>query len=174
MTTAPIPVITPGSGNILVRVKACSFSPSDYRMMSGEADLIKKPKSWPYIPGESPSLLPPKHPCHDLTVSLCHKAAMCAEPCSRSTLRIRPARSSQVAAAPSTYTTLASVSFSVICHPSGDSIVGTWDLFGIGGLAEYTLIASKKAALKPLTISDVDGAALANSASHAVQIAEKV
>jgi hypothetical protein len=53
MSTAPMPVVKPGSGNVLVKVHACSFSPSDYRMMSGETDLIKKPKAWPYIPGMS-------------------------------------------------------------------------------------------------------------------------
>lgn len=51
MSTAPVPVVKPGSSNVLIRVKACSFSPSDYRMMSGETNLIKKPEAWPYIPG---------------------------------------------------------------------------------------------------------------------------
>ena len=51
MSTAPKPIVKPGSGNVLVKVHACSFSPSDYRMMSGDTNLIKKPKAWPYIPG---------------------------------------------------------------------------------------------------------------------------
>lgn len=56
----------------------------------------------------------------------------------------------------------------------GDSIVGTWDLFGIGGLAEYSLVSIKNAAMLPPAVNPVVGAALANSASHAVQIADAV
>jgi len=55
---------------------------------------------------------------------------------------------------------------------AGDCIVGTWDLFGIGGLAEYTLVSTKKASLLPPAVDPVVGAAMANSASHAVQVAD--
>eukprot|EP00178_Gracilaria_changii_P023392 TRINITY_DN70832_c0_g1_i1.p1 TRINITY_DN70832_c0_g1~~TRINITY_DN70832_c0_g1_i1.p1 ORF type:complete len:355 (-),score=64.63 TRINITY_DN70832_c0_g1_i1:365-1429(-) len=39
--------------HVLIRVHAVSLSPSDYRMLTGAGDLIKKPpkNQWPYIPG---------------------------------------------------------------------------------------------------------------------------
>lgn len=40
-------------GHVLIKVYACSLSPSDYRMISGDGDLVKKPPKdkWPYTPG---------------------------------------------------------------------------------------------------------------------------
>mmetsp|Transcript_2131 Transcript_2131/g.4459 ORF Transcript_2131/g.4459 Transcript_2131/m.4459 type:complete len:356 (+) Transcript_2131:191-1258(+) len=39
------------AGQLLVRVLACSLSPSDWRTLSGDARLLKKPKNFPFIPG---------------------------------------------------------------------------------------------------------------------------
>ena len=37
---------------LLLRVQACSLSPGDWRTLSGETKLIRKPKDgFPYIPG---------------------------------------------------------------------------------------------------------------------------
>jgi len=57
----------------------------------------------------------------------------------------------------------------------GDRVVGTWDTVGMGGMAEYALVRTDFAATIPkdLTISDVEGAALANSASHALNILDR-
>ncbi|KAA8497768.1 NADPH-dependent alkenal/one oxidoreductase, chloroplastic [Porphyridium purpureum] len=38
------------SGELLVKVHACSISPSEWRLISGDADIIKKPPGFPYIP----------------------------------------------------------------------------------------------------------------------------
>jgi len=38
-------------GEMVVKVLAMSLSPGDWRMISGETKIIKKPKKWPYIPG---------------------------------------------------------------------------------------------------------------------------
>jgi len=41
----------PAKGELLVRVEACSVTPGDWRMLSGDTRLMKKPKAFPYIPG---------------------------------------------------------------------------------------------------------------------------
>eukprot|EP00177_Eucheuma_denticulatum_P008361 GFKZ01015210.1.p1 GENE.GFKZ01015210.1~~GFKZ01015210.1.p1 ORF type:complete len:356 (+),score=48.61 GFKZ01015210.1:236-1303(+) len=48
------PTLLPHHRNhVVIKVYACSLSPSDYRMSSGDASLVKKPATdgWPYIPG---------------------------------------------------------------------------------------------------------------------------
>jgi len=50
MGTVSTPPVPP-PGHITMSVAAVSLSPSDYRMMSGDARAFKKPKSFPYIPG---------------------------------------------------------------------------------------------------------------------------
>jgi 2-methylene-furan-3-one reductase len=109
-----------GQGFLLVRVQACSLSPSDYRMLTGDASLVKKPRIFPYVPGGD----------------------VCG--------------------------VVEEVGEVVTGFKVGDSIVGTWNVWGEGGLAEYTLVDSKLAVLKPDNISAVQGAALANSAGHAI------
>lgn len=53
----------------------------------------------------------------------------------------------------------------------GDCIVATWDVFGVGGLAEYALVDPQRTVtVPPSTLSTIQGAALANSASHALAI----
>lgn len=47
----PRPKLISGSGQMLIRVQACSLSPGDWRMLSGACELIKTPPSFPYIPG---------------------------------------------------------------------------------------------------------------------------
>lgn len=48
----PVPLKPSARGrDVQIKVYACSLSPSDYRMLSGDADIAKKPSSWPYIPG---------------------------------------------------------------------------------------------------------------------------
>ncbi len=49
----------------------------------------------------------------------------------------------------------------------GDTVVATWDFLAAGGLAEYALVDPKLAALRPPSLSSVEGSALANSAGHA-------
>jgi len=50
----------------------------------------------------------------------------------------------------------------------GDTVVATWEISGGGGLADYCLVDAVRAAVKPPSLSNVDGAALANSAGHAL------
>jgi NADPH:quinone reductase-like Zn-dependent oxidoreductase len=38
-------------GQLLLRVLASSLCPADVRAMSGDLDLVLKPKCWPYVPG---------------------------------------------------------------------------------------------------------------------------
>ncbi|CAM9222856.1 unnamed protein product [Chrysoparadoxa australica] len=56
----------------------------------------------------------------------------------------------------------------------GDYVIATWDSskVGLGGLAEYTTVPTKLAALKPAGISWLEGAALANSNMLAMQAVE--
>ena len=48
----PKPLLTPNSTNeLVIKVLSCSLSPSDYRMWSGAASLVKSPPNgFPYIP----------------------------------------------------------------------------------------------------------------------------
>jgi len=57
----------------------------------------------------------------------------------------------------------------------GDKIIGTWDTVGMGGMAEYALVKSSFAAVLPedAGLSAVEGAAAANSASHAFGVLER-
>ena len=36
---------------LLIRISACSLSPGDWRMLSGDTSLAKKPDAFPYVPG---------------------------------------------------------------------------------------------------------------------------
>eukprot|EP00164_Ancoracysta_twista_P000147 GFYU01000216.1.p1 GENE.GFYU01000216.1~~GFYU01000216.1.p1 ORF type:complete len:365 (-),score=66.47 GFYU01000216.1:375-1469(-) len=119
----PIPTVQKGSKQLLVQIAACSLSPSDTRMHTGDADLMKTPKSWPFVPGGD--------------IAGIVKAIDEADPQPR---------------------------FKV-----GDWIIGTWDMFGAGGLAEYSLVDSKFAFRKPEEITAVEAAALANSSGHALR-----
>lgn len=123
---APKPEIKRKSGEMLVKVQAVSLSPGDYRMLDGSTDLIKKPPSFPYIPGGD----------------LCGIVEEVDD--------------------------IDSCPFQV-----GDSIIATWDVYGIGALAEYALVKPKMAAFKPPNMSALEGAALANSAVHAMIGIEK-
>jgi NADPH:quinone reductase-like Zn-dependent oxidoreductase len=127
LSDQPCPTLTPGSGHLLLRVQACSLSPSDWRMLSGDTRLLKKPSAgFPYIPG--------------LDVSGVVEAVDAAS--------------------------AAAAAFSV-----GDAVVGTWGgVFGVGGMAEYALVDARYAAKRPEGMSAVIGAALANSASHALNV----
>lgn len=114
-----------GKGKLLLRVRACSLSPSDYRMLTGDASLIKKPKDgFPYVPGGD----------------------VCG--------------------------VVLEVGKGVDGFKKGDEVVATWDIFGVGGLAEYAVVDSRFAALKPPAISAAVGAAAANSATHAMKAVE--
>lgn len=55
----------------------------------------------------------------------------------------------------------------------GDIIIGTWDNYGVGGMSEYALVLTDRAALKPPGLSPVEGAALVNSVVHALSIVER-
>jgi len=50
----------------------------------------------------------------------------------------------------------------------GDRVVATWAVAGSGGLADYALVDARLTAACPPSVSAVDGAALANSAGHAL------
>jgi len=50
----------------------------------------------------------------------------------------------------------------------GDRVVATWAIAGSGGLADYGLVDARLTAACPPSVSAVDGAALANSAGHAL------
>jgi NADPH:quinone reductase-like Zn-dependent oxidoreductase len=52
----------------------------------------------------------------------------------------------------------------------GDKVVATWDVYGKGGLAQYHKVNPKITVKLPSELSVEEGAALANSASHALQI----
>jgi NADPH:quinone reductase-like Zn-dependent oxidoreductase len=48
----PRPTLGPDAKDtLLIRVLACSLSPSDWRTLSGDARLLKKPAAFPYVPG---------------------------------------------------------------------------------------------------------------------------
>mmetsp|Transcript_20603 Transcript_20603/g.48901 ORF Transcript_20603/g.48901 Transcript_20603/m.48901 type:complete len:390 (+) Transcript_20603:2-1171(+) len=49
----------------------------------------------------------------------------------------------------------------------GDSVVATWDMFGIGGLAEYAPVNPKLTVKLPQGLTPEQGAALVNTACHA-------
>eukprot|EP00040_Diaphanoeca_grandis_P039167 m.258318 g.258318 ORF g.258318 m.258318 type:complete len:357 (+) comp36416_c0_seq1:384-1454(+) len=123
MGIQPKPTWKAKSKMLLIKVYAVSLSPSDYRIMSGDADYVKKPKQWPYIPGGD----------------VCGVVEESDTP----------------------------------GFNKGDAVIGTWEMAGYGALAEYTLIQSDLASLKPPSISFCDGAALANSASHAMFAVKK-
>jgi NADPH:quinone reductase-like Zn-dependent oxidoreductase len=54
----------------------------------------------------------------------------------------------------------------------GDRVMSTWSMYGRGGLAQYSLIHPDRTIHLPDPLSFVEGAALANSAGHAVQVAK--
>lgn len=54
----------------------------------------------------------------------------------------------------------------------GDTIIGTWDNYGVGGMSEYALVQTDCAALKPPSLTPEEGAALVNSPVHALKIVE--
>ena len=55
----------------------------------------------------------------------------------------------------------------------GDKVVATWDIWGLGGLGQYTKVNPKKTVKLPEGLSVEEGAALANSASHALNIVKR-
>lgn len=120
--------------DIQIKVYACSLSPSDYRMLSGDADIVKKPSSWPYIPGG------------DVSGTVVATGGKCR-------------RGFQV----------------------GDAVIGTWEAFGTGGLAEYINVDETLVEHIPVVkenmataedsgkrMSFVDGAALVDSSVNAM------
>jgi NADPH:quinone reductase-like Zn-dependent oxidoreductase len=54
----------------------------------------------------------------------------------------------------------------------GDRVMSTWSMYGEGGLAQYSLVHPDLTVQLPDSISFDEGAALANSAAHAVQVAK--
>jgi len=123
----PVPRVSRGSGEMLVQVKACSMTPGDVRMLSGEADLVKKPSQFPYIPGlDIAGVVVEIDPAED------------EKPESERKFRV------------------------------GDEVVGTWKLFGVGGMAQYALVKMELSALKPQILSFVEAASLCNSAVYSM------
>jgi len=117
----PLPCLPRGKKKMLIRVHACSLSPGDWRMLSGDCDAVKYPPSWPYIPS--------------LDVS----------------------------------GVVEEVDEGETEFKKGDEVISTWNVLGMGGMAEYALVDRALTALRPAAVSPVEGAALANSASHALQ-----
>lgn len=120
----------PLRGHVQMAVYACSLSPSDYRMLSGAADLVKRPPRWPYIPGGD--------------VAGVVTALPKADPGTQEEPRFHV----------------------------GDRIVATWDMFGIGGLAEFMNVDVRFAELLPEGISLMEGAALCDSSVNAMLAVE--
>lgn len=116
----------PGKGYVQISVYACSLSPSDYRMLSGNADLVKKPSSWPYIPGGDVAGI----------VSAVHKNE---------------------------------TKFAV-----GDRVIGTWETFGVGGIAEFINVNTTYVEKMPQGMTFIDGAAFADSSANAMLATEDV
>jgi NADPH:quinone reductase-like Zn-dependent oxidoreductase len=54
----------------------------------------------------------------------------------------------------------------------GDRVMSTWSMYGKGGMAQYSLVHPDLTAHLPDSLSFEEGAALANSAAHAVQVAK--
>ena len=52
----------------------------------------------------------------------------------------------------------------------GDRVMSTWSMWGRGGLAQYSLLHPDRTVHLPDSLSFEEGAALANSAGHAVQV----
>ena len=114
-----LPVLQPGSKQLLIRVHACSVTPGDYRMITGIAKFLKKPRDgFPYIPGLDVSGTVVESSVEDFT--------------------------------------------------AGDEVISTWFICGEGGMAEYALVDAVRTIKRSSNVSAVDGAALANSASHAL------
>lgn len=111
---------------VLIQVFACSLSPSDYRMSTGDADIVKKPakNGWPYIPGGD--------------VGGIVKQVQDGE-----------------------------TRFKV-----GDKVIATWENFGMGGLAEYTVVDTRYVEHLPRGFSFLEGAAMADSASNGLLAVE--
>lgn len=118
------PQLPTSKGKMLVAVRAVSLSPSDYRMSSGDADVVKKPKSWPYIPGGD-------------------VAGIVEE--------VGPEETD----------------FAV-----GDKVIATWNDFGIGGVAEYTVVDTQLAIKMPERASWVEGAAMTDGPSNGMLAVE--
>lgn len=55
----------------------------------------------------------------------------------------------------------------------GDRIIGTWSLFGIGGMAEYAIVTTALAAPAPPSLSDAEASGLVNSSVHGLLLVEK-
>eukprot|EP00545_Synedropsis_sp_CCMP1620_P011832 CAMPEP_0119012636 /NCGR_PEP_ID=MMETSP1176-20130426/7108_1 /TAXON_ID=265551 /ORGANISM="Synedropsis recta cf, Strain CCMP1620" /LENGTH=348 /DNA_ID=CAMNT_0006965633 /DNA_START=90 /DNA_END=1136 /DNA_ORIENTATION=- len=55
----------------------------------------------------------------------------------------------------------------------GDKVVATWDMYGVGGLGQYTKVNPKKTVKLPKGLTVEEGAALANTASHALLVLNK-
>lgn len=55
----------------------------------------------------------------------------------------------------------------------GDKVVATWNIFGTGGLGEYDKVDPNRTVKLPDRMSAVEGAALANTASHALKVVER-
>lgn len=51
----------------------------------------------------------------------------------------------------------------------GDEVVATWDVLGEGGMAQYALVDAIRTVHRPSAVDPLAGAALANSASHALK-----
>ena len=132
---APQPT-TADKQKLLIRVHACSLSPSDYRGLMGDKKVVACPSEWPYIPGGDVSgvvVAPQDNNDND----------------------------------DKTTTTPLPGGFKV-----GDRVVSTWDIFGMGGLAQYALVDPDRTVHLPSDLDWVEGAALANSASHALHVCQ--
>lgn len=54
----------------------------------------------------------------------------------------------------------------------GDNVIGTWAMYGVGGMAEYAILSTNLCAPKPAGLSAAEAAALVNSSVHALLVVE--
>ncbi|CAM9971765.1 unnamed protein product [Choristocarpus tenellus] len=123
----PRPELKHGSGEMLIRVQACSISPADLHLLSGRVDLVMSPPSFPYVPG----------------MDVCG----IVEEIDENEKKFKD------------QTLLVQV---------GDCVVASNGAMPVGGLAEFAVVKTANAEVKPSNISILEGAALVDAGTCAM------
>jgi NADPH:quinone reductase-like Zn-dependent oxidoreductase len=153
----PAPEWARGRGRLLVRVAAVSLSPSDYRIIRGDAPVFKKPpQGFPYVPGGDFAGV----------VVACDADGAADGVVEKYGVAVGAADDAQSGSA------AAGSASSASPFRNGDHVICTWDTCGFGALAELCVVDERLAAkYDPAVVGDAAGAAaLANSAAHAMQV----